>query len=179
MPMTIRIVQKQAKVLISERRVIKRNVFMHFGYQCIKHANRICIVRRNHRNLPGMPEFDFHLSDQPLSIDEVKRINAQSEHYFFSPDTMRFFNSRICGELYGNRYFVTSERLMDSFKHALRPRTYKVQEFSFDTGDVWGARVERPKPWSATNERETHFFSGYSSAREAKRTIKELLKDCQ
>ena len=179
---TIRIVQKQAKVLLTNGRTIKRNVFMHFGYQCIKHANRVCIVARHSCQVPGYRMADFHVTDQALSIDEVKRINAQSGHYYFSPDTMRFFNSRICGELINNRYFVTSERQHDSMNHAMRPRQYSVREFNFDTGDVRTARVEVPKAWAKTTSQgplatETHFYSGFDSAREAKRTIKELLKD--
>lgn len=179
---TKRIVQKQATVLLTNGLTVKRNVFMHFGYQCIKHANRICIVGRSQwprANAITEYKHDFHATDQILSIDEVKRINKESEHYFFSPDTMRFFNSRICGELYNNRYFVTSERQTDSFKHVLKPRTYTIQEFNFDTGDVRGACVELPKPWVVTDETERKYYSGYSSAREAKRVIRELLKDCQ
>ena len=174
-----RIVQKQATVLVDNGRTVKRNVFMHFGYQCIKHANRICIVARHTHFIPGAPPADFHVTDQPLSIDEVKRINAQSGYYFFSPDTMRFFKSRICGELYDNRYFVTSERQHDSMNHTSYPRQYSIREFNFDTGDVRAARVEIPNQWSTTGESRTHFYSGFDSAREAKRKIKELLKDCQ
>ena len=177
-----RFVQKQAKVLLTNGRTIKRNVFMHFGYQCIKHANRICIVRRNNNPvIGGQQVFDFHVSDQSLSMHEVQEINEQSGHYFFSPQTMRYFKSRICGTLEGNRYFVTSERQHDSMNHAMHRRQYAVREFNFDTGDVRTARVEVPKAWAKTTSQgplatETHFYSGFDSAREAKRTIKELLK---
>ena len=43
-------------------------------------------------------------------IGEIEAANAAAGHYFFSPDTMRFFKSRILEGVYGGRYFVTSER---------------------------------------------------------------------
>lgn len=48
------------------------------------------------------------------NIDEIKRANASRGHFFFSPDTMRFFRSRILSGVYGGRYFVTSERFIAS-----------------------------------------------------------------
>ena len=41
---------------------------------------------------------------------EVKQRNRCNGYYFFSPDTMRWFNSRICGELVEHCYFITSEK---------------------------------------------------------------------
>jgi len=48
-----------------------------------------------------------------MTITEVKELNARNGNYWFSPGTMRFFNSRICKrvEVKGNKaYFVSSER---------------------------------------------------------------------
>lgn len=44
------------------------------------------------------------------TIDDVKRANARIGHYFFHPDTMRFFASRIGSTLYCGECFITSER---------------------------------------------------------------------
>ena len=44
------------------------------------------------------------------TIAEVKRANREAGFYFFSPDTMRFFASRIESGLYKNQCFITSEK---------------------------------------------------------------------
>lgn len=41
---------------------------------------------------------------------EVRQANSQLGHYFFDAGTLRFFRSRVHDDLYGGRYFVTSER---------------------------------------------------------------------
>ena len=43
------------------------------------------------------------------SIADVKERNKETGHYFFDPDSMRFFQSTIGRTLYGGRFFVTSE----------------------------------------------------------------------
>ena len=45
-----------------------------------------------------------------LTIAAVRRANKLAGQFFFSPDTMRFFSSRIGRTVYGGRYFVTSEQ---------------------------------------------------------------------
>ncbi len=44
------------------------------------------------------------------SILEIKQANQAIGHHWFSPDTLRFFSSRIHDALYGGCYFVSSER---------------------------------------------------------------------
>ncbi len=44
------------------------------------------------------------------NIADIKRANKALGHYFFEPDTMRFFNSRVGSKVYGGRYFITSEQ---------------------------------------------------------------------
>jgi hypothetical protein len=45
----------------------------------------------------------------PLNMDEVRRRNHAAGFHFFSPDTLRWWGSRVGGTLFGGRYFVTSE----------------------------------------------------------------------
>jgi len=45
------------------------------------------------------------------SIDAIRAANKSAGWHWFSPETMRFFNTRICGTLHGGRFFVTSERI--------------------------------------------------------------------
>lgn len=65
------------------------------------------------------------------SLDEIKRANEDSGFYWFSPDTLRFFRSRISDTIHPARdgsgaFFVSSEqqRLFDG---ALARRTYSVR----------------------------------------------------
>ncbi len=49
--------------------------------------------------------------------------NVENDHpIFFSPETMRFFQSRVGQSLYGGRIFITSERY-DAFV----PRRYTIR----------------------------------------------------
>ena len=48
-----------------------------------------------------------------MNIDEIKRRNAHAGRFFFSKDTLSFFQSRVNSEVYegpGGVFFVTSER---------------------------------------------------------------------
>ena len=44
------------------------------------------------------------------SIDQVRQANERSGYHFFDQSTLRFFSSRVLSNIYGGRYFVTSER---------------------------------------------------------------------
>lgn len=44
------------------------------------------------------------------SLSELKEANKEAGFHFFSPDTMRFFASRIESTLYKNQCFITSEK---------------------------------------------------------------------
>lgn len=48
-----------------------------------------------------------------MTIQEIKRANRKAGQYFFSPDTMRFFASRVSSSVFegaGGIYFITSEK---------------------------------------------------------------------
>lgn len=74
------------------------------------------------------------------TIAEIKKANHAAGGYFFTPDTMRGFNSRIDPKVYAGRFFITSEKMSDSWdrhtntRHSY-PREYKVR-FITDAGDV-------------------------------------------
>jgi len=63
------------------------------------------------------------------NIDEIKRKNEEIGHHLFSRGSMRIFDGRVHAELYGGRYFVTSE------KPAHGPRAYAVRK-ALDSGAV-------------------------------------------
>ncbi len=48
------------------------------------------------------------------SISDIRAANAAGGWYFFSPDTMRFFSSRVHSRLFGGCIFVTSEQFQPS-----------------------------------------------------------------
>jgi hypothetical protein len=48
------------------------------------------------------------------SVTAIKKANDAAGRYFFSPDTMRFFRSRVEPGVYGGRVFITSEQFVGS-----------------------------------------------------------------
>ncbi|CAK0755922.1 hypothetical protein CCP3SC1AL1_2210009 [Gammaproteobacteria bacterium] len=66
------------------------------------------------------------------TIADVKRINRERGHFFFSHDTMRFFSSNVESGLMGERYFITSEQ--KSFNNI--SRVYTIREFNALTGGI-------------------------------------------
>ena len=74
------------------------------------------------------------------TMDDIKIINKQTGHYFFSPDTMRFFRSRVGDTVYqgaGGVFFVTSEQFVSYYpEYYAAPRKYTVRQFFPDTGNI-------------------------------------------
>jgi hypothetical protein len=71
-------------------------------------------------------------------IDAIREADHRAGRYFFSPDTMRFFNSRILPTIYqgpGGVYFITSEKFTGS-SGVSAPRKYTVRQFISDPVDV-------------------------------------------
>lgn len=42
-------------------------------------------------------------------IQHIKDANSRAEQFWFSPDSLRFFNSRVYPTVYHGHYFITSE----------------------------------------------------------------------
>lgn len=88
------------------------------------------------------------------SIEDIKRANVQADQYFFSPSTLRFFDSRVLPTLYGpeGSIFVTSEK--NPFGD---PRAYTVRQITTDGSiDTLGE------------------FQGYATAAQAKKAAREF-----
>lgn len=67
------------------------------------------------------------------TIAAMEKANKKAGRYFFSPDTMAFFNSKVHGDLFPVRagtFFITSERGPHQ-----RERSYTVRFIDAD-GDV-------------------------------------------
>ena len=87
------------------------------------------------------------------SISQIKAANSAAGLYFFSPDTMRFFRSRVASStVYGGRYFITSEQF-----NAGSPRLYTIRRCN-DNGSI-----------DTVGE-----FQGYKTLKAAKLAAKEL-----
>jgi hypothetical protein len=72
------------------------------------------------------------------TMDAIREANAKSGHYWFSPDTMRFFSSRVGETVYqgaGGIFFVSSEQFT-GLTGEKKPRSYTVRRFNPETGDV-------------------------------------------
>jgi len=74
----------------------------------------------------------FQKGARGISISDMRERNERMGNYFFSPDTMRFFKSRILGgSLFKDKYFITSEKQdYDS------PRLFTVRSFDYESGEV-------------------------------------------
>ena len=77
-----------------------------------------------------------------VTMPQIMQANADAGHYFFSPDTMSYFNSRVPGQdpvqaefsddLY---FFVTSERQPATSDGTRYPRRWHVRTFRPSSGD--------------------------------------------
>lgn len=80
-------------------------------------------------------DIDFANRDKSgkISIGEVKRTNKEKGRFFFSKDTMKFFNSRVetKGDLQKGKYFITSEKFDEN-----TPRKYSVRKFDRKSGEI-------------------------------------------
>ncbi len=84
-----------------------------------------------------------------MTIDQIKAANRAAGYHFFSPDTLRFFGSRILPTVYAGHVFITSD--YTGFDRS--ERAYTVRQFDPTDGSV-----------SAVGE-----FLGYATRSEAVR----------
>ena len=66
------------------------------------------------------------------SVADLERVATRSGSHFFSPSAKRFFSSRIGGELFGGRYFITSEQQTGLYGENIAPRRYTIRTFTID-----------------------------------------------
>lgn len=66
------------------------------------------------------------------TIAGVKRANKASGHFWFEPDTMRFFRCRVETELFAGRFFVSSEQQPASMDGTTHPRLYTIRKANAD-----------------------------------------------
>ena len=62
-----------------------------------------------------------------LTMTDVKRLNKASGHHFFSPETMRFFRSKVESRLIKERFFITSECAGDDHPRLFTIRVYDTK----------------------------------------------------
>lgn len=72
-----------------------------------------------------------------LSVSDVKRINKEAGQFFFEPESMRFFESKIetRGLLIKNKFFITSEQFIPSTGKPF-PRKFTIRGFNRETGGI-------------------------------------------
>lgn len=91
-------------------------------------------------------------------IDDVKRANHDAGGHWFERDTMRFFDSRVSGRLFHNRYFISSERFR-GFRAPDGDRAYTIRE-ALPNGDI----------------EEVGAFQQFDTAREARAGLERYIK---
>src|SRR4051794_19932627 len=90
-----------------------------------------------------------------FTVEQIKQANRDAGQHFFSPDTMRFFKSRVMDFVTGGRFFVTSE------------------QNGYSDPRMWSIREAMP---DGTIESYSE-FQQYSSGAVAKRAAKQAAKD--
>ncbi len=72
------------------------------------------------------------------TIDAIREADHRAGRYFFSADTMKFFNSRVLPTVYegpGGVYFITSEKFRSS-DGVSAPRKYTIRQFTSDPVNI-------------------------------------------
>lgn len=73
-----------------------------------------------------------------MTIEQIRAANKAAGFFFFEPDTVRFFRSRILPTVHsgpGGVYFLTSEQFVSS-RGVASPRRYTVRKFNPGSGDI-------------------------------------------
>ncbi len=73
-----------------------------------------------------------------MTIEEIKQSHAEAGYCFFSPNHLRFFNTRVLPKVYegpGGVYFITSEEYVSPDEWA-PVRKYTVRQFDPETRDI-------------------------------------------
>jgi len=89
---------------------------------------------RSRQRFSGGGSYNF------ATMAQIRETNKATGRKFFERDTMRFFDSRVHGQVYGGRYFITSERFhgtlgSDGSRSRKDARRYTVR-FAKDNGDI-------------------------------------------
>lgn len=76
-----------------------------------------------------------------IPMREVIETNKKKGQYWFSPDTMKFFDSQVGGWAYKKgdyAYFISSEKFTGDRAMGVpaKPRRYSIRKMNMTTGDV-------------------------------------------
>jgi hypothetical protein len=95
------------------------------------------------------------MSTYYYTTDQVKRAHEARGGRFFSPANMRAFRSRVGSEVYGGRYFITSEKEKDK-----SPRRYTVREIR-DSADIMTVgKVMQHASWQQARREISKIING-------------------
>jgi len=104
---------------------------------------------------------DFCKRRKSWNLKAVKDCNERAGRFFFSPDTLRFFRSRVSDKIHQGRggvYLVTSEQF--SFQGQRDARKYTVRHFYPKTGKVDTAGEHQQYKTSAAAHRAASKLAG-------------------
>lgn len=91
------------------------------------------------------------------AVSEVERAMDQQGSFWFCPTSMRFFSTRLGQDVYGGRYFITSEQFDYN-----SPRLYTIREVVLEDGKLFINTVGE--------------FQGYRTRAQAVSAVKKLVK---
>lgn len=72
-------------------------------------------------------------------MSKAIRDNRNHGRFFFDPDTIRFWNSKVVAGMFPNNTFITSEDNFDSSKQLFTARLYDWKTHSVETIGVFQA----------------------------------------
>src|ERR1051325_8940143 len=76
------------------------------------------------------------------TIGQIKRANREAGHHWFSPDSMRFFDSKVGRSVIKGRFFISSERAGDDHPRLYTIRMARNDGSIEDVGEFQGYRSE-------------------------------------
>lgn len=71
-------------------------------------------------------------------MSELKAFAKDHGNHFFDKDVLKFFSSRVSEELYGGRFFVTSEKNFDGTERRYSVRVMQLHEDSVTHDSIGG-----------------------------------------
>lgn len=92
------------------------------------------------------------------NTDQLRQLARDTGNHFFDRDALRFFSSRIGGEIFAGRYFVTSERDATGAawggarRYTVRSFTYADGRLDFETVGEFGEHATRADALNAISK---------------------------
>lgn len=72
----------------------------------------------------------------PRTIEDAKQVNEDNGYYFLSPDTLKFFDTKIESDIIKDQYFIINDAAGFRDRRPGGRREYKVCKVDWETGQI-------------------------------------------